>query len=260
MDELDRSLSFFVDEEPFSAGSVMLVGREKIGLYPDPFTVRFRNLPEEQYLRITRGKRIDVCHGDSCLVSGGICDVFREGTMTGMMTSVVFSSGMTLWETPVSLAVPGGASVSETVRMILEASGAGVSLLSFPGEDFVFSRGQSFFGRAAECITAVLSAVRARAVMTTAGLCVIPAAGLPVSLTLTEKDLTDAPAFAGRKEGQTSPAYVQICTKVIGFRVGQMAEVEYQGKVYRGLIVEREMMLDTISGSWSAQILIELQG
>jgi hypothetical protein len=57
----------------------------------------------------------------------------------------------------VSVDVESGASVSETVRRLLEASGTGLQLLSFPGEDPVSTRGQAFFGRAAECIIEALS-------------------------------------------------------------------------------------------------------
>ena len=89
---------------------------------------------------------------------------------------------MDLWEAPVSLSVEAGVSVSETVRRILTASGTGIRLLSFPGRDPVFSRGQAFCGRTAECVTEALSAAGAKGYLVPAGLCILPAEPLPATL------------------------------------------------------------------------------
>ena len=43
------------------------------------------------------------------------------------------------------------------VSLPTAASGTGIQLLSFPGEDPVSTRGQVFFGRAAECIEEALT-------------------------------------------------------------------------------------------------------
>ena len=74
-------------------------------------------------------------------------------------------------------------------------SGIGVQLLSFPGEDPVSTRGQAFFGRAAECIEEALGEAGAGCCLVPSGLCVIPKEGLPVSMVLTGEDLTDAPSY-----------------------------------------------------------------
>ena len=75
---------------------------------------------------------------DSCLAFGQVSDVFTETVPEGTITTVAFSLGLNLWESQVSLSVSSGVSVSETVRRILAASGTGIRLLSFPGEDPVF--------------------------------------------------------------------------------------------------------------------------
>ncbi len=138
------------------------------------------------------------------------------------------------------------------MRRLLEASGTGIRLLSFPGEDPVFSRGQAFFGRAAECITEALSAAHARGYLVPAGLCVIPAEPLPATLHLSEKDLTDRLAFAdgGRK--------MILSTTVTGFQPGEEMTLETDGKAFSGLILERMTEADTAMGSWVTQLLVEV--
>ena len=177
---------------------------------------------------------------------------FRKTVPEGTVTAVAFSPGLSLWEAMVSLSLPSGVSVSETVRRLLEASGTGIQLLSFPGNDPVFSRGQAFLGRAAECILSALSMASAGAYLVPAGLCVIPAEPLPATLHLSEKDLTDRPAFAdgGRK--------MILSTTVTGFQPGEEMNLETDGKTYAGLILERLVEADTRMGPWNTQLLVEV--
>jgi len=85
----------------------------------------------------------------------------------GTETLVAIAPGLKLWEAPVSVSVEAGVAVSETVRRLLGASGTGIQLLSFPGEDPVTTRGQAFYGRAAECIEEALGKAGA-------GCCLVP--------------------------------------------------------------------------------------
>ena len=133
MPVLDRSLTVMLDGEPFSfSGRMRLRGEDELSLFPALFTLELWNLPEEYYLRLFRCKQIAVSHLDACLVSGAVSDVFRHPEKDGVVTTVAISLGLDLWEAVVSLAVPAGTSVSETVRQILAASGTGIPLLSFP--------------------------------------------------------------------------------------------------------------------------------
>ncbi len=236
--------------------------------------------------------------GDSCLGFGRVSDVFRRTAPEGTVTTVGFSLGLELWECQISLAIPAGVSVSETVRMILSASGTGIQLLSFPGEDPFFTRGQAFCGRAADCITEALSRVWrsagntealsqawcgegyggacAQGYLVPAGLCIIPAESRPATLHLTEKDLTDRPVMAdgGKK--------MILCTTVTGFQAGEEMTLEYmpgngmndlsvlesiRGESRfdvpwrsQGMILERLVDTDTGSGPWRTELLVELRG
>jgi len=167
----------------------------------------------------------------------------------GTETSVAIAPGLALWEALVSLAVEAGVTVSETVRRLLEASGTGILLLSFPGEDPLITRAQAFFGRAAECVEEALGKVGARCCLVPSGLCVIPKEGLPVSMILTEEDLTDVPSFncSGDMVLRTGP---------VGWTLGKGVEVRYGGTVNRGLILERMINLDTGDGPWRVELVV----
>ena len=163
--QMDRSLTILADGELVTYyARARLIGTERLGLYPSLFMLHLWNVAEEDYLALSRSREVMVMHEDIVLVSGIVSDAYRHlirpsGTFPsrgrlngGTETSVAISPGLALWEAPVSLDVEAGVTVSETVRRLLEASGTGIKLLSFPGEDPVTTRGHAFFGRAAECI------------------------------------------------------------------------------------------------------------
>ncbi len=247
----DRMLTVLTDGVPFDAGCCFhLSGTTRIGLFPSLFVLECRNLPEPDICRLRNTKEIAVLREDSCLASGRVSDVFCRTAPEGTVTAVAFSRGLNLWESRVSVSVPAGASVSETVRRLLAASGTGIRLLSFPGNDPVSTRGQAFYGRAAECLAEALSAAGARGYLVSAGMCVAPAESLPATLHLAEQDLTDRPAFAdgGRK--------MILSTTVTGFQPGEEMTIAWEEKTYSGLILERMMEADTATGPWSTQLMV----
>ena len=254
MAEADRRLMVYADGEPFAPDSrFRLTGTVRIGLYPSLFLLECRNLSDSDVYRLQNTKGLSVMREDSCLASGRVSDVFCRTVPAGTVTAAAFSLGLDLWEAQVSLTVPAGVTVSETVRRLLDASGTGIRLLSFPGADPVCSRGRAFFGRAAECIGEALSGAGAGGYLVPAGLCVVPAAPLPATLHLSEKDLTDRPAFAdgGRK--------MILSTTVTGFQPGEEVTLETGGKAFPGLILERMTEADTVMGPWETQLLVQLR-
>ena len=250
---ISRHLSVFADSDPFAPDSrFRLSGTIRIGLFPSLFLLQCWNLADEDVFRLQNTKELSVMREDSCLASGQVSDVFVQTVPEGTVTTAAFSLGLDLWEAQVSLSVPAGVSVSETVRRILAASGTGIQLLSFPGEGPAFSRGQAFCGRVPDCVAAVLSAASARAYLVPAGLCVIPAEPPEASLHLKDKDLTDRPAFADGSRKMI------LSTTVTGFQPGEEMTLETEGKTYAGLILERMVEADTALGPCSTQLLIEL--
>ena len=258
MPVLDRSLTVDLDGEPLSfSGRIRLRGKDDLSLFPALFTLELWNLPEELYLRLSRCRDITVSHGDACLVSGRVWDVYRRGSEEGVLTSVSISIGLELWESVVSLAVPAGVSLSDAVRQILSASGTGIPLLADLENDSVLARSQSFFGRAPDCIDSVLSAASARAMLTPSGLMIVPAGGLPDAVNIFETDLMDAPAFAGGNL-HGAPSLMILTAVVSGWRPGQTVEVECPDVVARGMITERSVDADTASGAWKCELVVEL--
>jgi len=173
---MDRKLTVLADGTAFAGECRFhLSGKMEIGLFPSLFLLQCWNLSDADLFRLRNTKELSVYRDDSCLAFGKVSDVFRETVTEGTITTVAFSLGLDLWEAQVSVSVPAGASASETIQFLLNASGTGIQLLSFPGEDSVFSRGQAFCGRAAECIATALTAARAKGYLVPAGLCIVPA-------------------------------------------------------------------------------------
>ena len=139
MNMVDCRLTVLADGEPFaSENRFRLSGTMRIGLFPSLFLLQCWNLSDSDVFRLQNTKELSVMREDSCLAFGRVSDVFTETVPEGTVTVVAFSTGLDLWESRVSLSVPAGVSVSETVRRILSASGTGIRLLSFPGRDPVF--------------------------------------------------------------------------------------------------------------------------
>ena len=252
MPELNRSLSVFADGQPVNGfRHAYLTGRDALGLYPMPFTLRLWNLADSDYHALCAAKNLSVHHDDSILAYGKISDVYLQIVPEGKITEVVFAAGLGLWETPVSLSVEAGVSVSGTVRQILSASGTGIPLLSFPGEDPVRSRGQAFYGRAAECIEEALMAAGARGYLTESGLCVVPAEGLPVSMDLSSADLLSDPVFVGNRQ-------LLLRTRITGWPLGKHVSVNWKGVQIRGLVTERSVDADNMEGNWQSELLMEV--
>ena len=250
---LFRSLTVLADGEQVTGFCyARLTGREALGLLPLPYTLRLLNLPDSGTGLLYAARNLSVLRDGSLLAWGRVSAVLRRTVPEGKLTEVVFSPGLSLWEAPVSLSVEAGASVSETVRRILAASGTGISLLPFPGPDPVFSRGQAFFGRAAECVNAALSAASARGYLAGNGLCAVPASGLPVSAVLSEADLLNELAFAG--------GLMVLRTRVVGWTVGKRLSVSWQGKTAEGIVTERSVSADNTEGCWQAELLAEVTG
>ena len=153
MENFDRTLDILVNGRLVrNYARARLFGKERLGLYPSLFMLSLWNIPEDEYLLLSRAHEITIKHGEVILASGAVADVFRYSERKGTEVQVAFSPGLMLWGSSVSLDVEAGTRVSEIVSQLLDRSGAGVELLSFPGEDPIVTRGQAFFGRASECI------------------------------------------------------------------------------------------------------------
>ena len=249
----NRDFRVFLDGHPFTHGSgFRLTGRVDLNLYPDLFMLQCRNLPQEGIFQLQNSRRISVISKDSCLAFGTISDVYTQTVPEGIVTVAAFSLGLELWNMEIAVSCPAETSISEDVCAILEASGTGIQLLSFPGEDPQPLRGRAYVGRAAEAITSALSQAAARGFLTPAGLQVIPKDPLQALLHLTEANLTDRPVIAdsGRK--------MILSTNVVGFQPGDEMTLFFEGTTTKGLIISRLVDADSYAGPWKTQLLVEL--
>ena len=227
-----RDFHVLLNGEPFTQGTgFRLIVRVDLNLYPDLFVLQCRNLPKEGIFQLQNSRQIS-----------------PEGTVT----VAAFSLGLDLWNAEVSVSCSAGTSISDDVRALLEASGTGIQLLSFPGEDPQPLRGRAYVGKAADAVASALSQAGARGFLTPAGLQVIPMDPLPASLHLTEADLTDRPVFAdsGRK--------MILSTNVVGFQPGDEMTLSFEGTTTKGLIVSRLVDADSYAGPWKTELLIEI--
>ena len=253
MTDLARTLTVRADGETLAGfRRARLTGRDGIGLYPMPFTLQLWNPAEEACSLLSAAREVSVSRGESVLASGTVSDLCRRTGPEGTVAELVFSAGLRLWEAPVSLSVEAGVPVSETVRRILAASGTGIALLSFPGRDPVRTRGQAFYGRAAECVESALSAAGARGCLAPSGLCVIPEGGLPVSMALDEKDLLDEPVRVGRN-------LLLLRTRPVGWLPGKTVSVKWKGGSAEGPVLERSVDADNMEGNWHSELLLEVK-
>ena len=249
-----RDFHVLLDGQSFSKGTgFRLTGRVNLYLYPDLFVLQCRNLPREGIFQLQNARQISVLSNGSCLASGQISDVYTQTVPEGTVTFAAFSLGLNLWNAEVSVSCPAGTSISDDVRTILEASGTGIQLLSFPGENPLPLRGRAYAGKAAEAVASALSQASARGFLTPAGLQVIPKDPLSASLHLTEADLTDRPVFAdsGRK--------MILSTNVVGFQPGDEMTLSFEGTTTKGLITSRLVDADSYAGLWRTQLLVELR-
>ena len=249
----NRDLRVYLDGEPFTQGTgFRLSGRVDLNLYPDLFILQCRNLPKEGIYQLQNARQISSFYNASCLASGRISDVYTQTIPQGTVTIAAFSLGLDLWNAEVSVSCSAGTSISDDVRALLEASGTGIQLLSFPGEDSQPLRGRTYVGKASDAIASALSQAGARGFLTPAGLQVIPKDPLPASLHLTEADLTDRPVFAdaGRK--------MILSTYVVGFQPGDEMTLSFEGTTTKGLIISRLVDADSYAGPWKTELLIEI--
>ncbi len=256
-----------------------LSGRDTLSFLPNAFELQLWNLSDSEdrllssaktlqvEVPVSRGQQSEIRPsqtedhrpGDplplplSTLVFGTISEVYREKTQQGTITTVTFSPLLPLWTSRVILDVPAGKKVSETVSMILAATGTQIRLLYYPRyHDPVRARGQSFSGRAAECISEAVSFAGARAMMAPSGVCIVPEGGAGTSIFITDGDLLSEPSYVAEKR-------MVLRTNVVGWSVGKTASVSWKGTTTTGIIRERSLNLDTLaSGPWKAELYLEM--
>ena len=180
----DRSLSVLADGRPVpvSGCHLRLTGHHTQTLFPDLFVFRFWNPSDAALWQLRNAHFLEVSHGETPLASGEIADLTQETTPEGELLTVSFALGLSFRASFVSLSVPAGVTVADTVRMLLSAAGSPFQLLNKPEPNPVFARPQAFHGRLSDAIEGVLSACDAVPYLVSSGIALRPASAAPVNV------------------------------------------------------------------------------
>ena len=238
-----RSLTVQVDGESVGDGCrIHLQARNTMSLCPPLCQLEILNLSDSSFQRLLDGKTVSVSCGISLLSFGEITDVIQHQDSDGCRTVVSFAPGISVWEAAVSLSVPSGILISDTIRQILLSSGTGYQLISYAGKDRTLPRGQTFHGRAADALFTALSAVGLSDAVywTPAGICVRDESQEAVTI----PELLESPK-------RTAGGFI-LSVPPSGWYSGQAVRFNQ----ISGLIREIAMDLDNVSGPWTMELLV----
>ncbi len=251
---MSRDFILLADDREVGRGCRMRIRARSVpGLLPLPCMLDIRNLPAEDIKRIQAAKQLAVCCGRDVLIAGIPADMVHEAG--NPVTMVIFSPELPLWEVRVSLSLPAGIHASDAVRAILAASGTGIGLLSWTGDDPAFARGQAFCGRAGEAVVSVMESAGAKGVL------------MPAGLTLYREGIASGSTVALKKEDLVGPSGI-IMTDMIGGTIrvlkvapraltpGMTITWPTDSGIQRGVLQEWDLDADTGDGSWGMECLI----
>ena len=182
--DFDRGFVILADNQPVPAAGfhLRLTGHHTQSLFPDLFVLRFWNPSEAILWQLRNAHFLEVSHGETPLASGEIADLTQETTPEGELLTVSFALGLSFRASFVSLSVPAGVTVADTVRMLLSAAGSSFQLLNEPESNPVFARPQAFHGRLSDAIEGVLSACDAVPYLVPSGIALNARAAAPVDI------------------------------------------------------------------------------
>lgn len=251
MADIRRDLRLFADGQELAQGCRMtLTARLGLSLRPALHQLQIRELSESSAAMLSGARQIEVRSGNSVLAFGMLSEVLTRTSGGQRITDLVFSPGLSLWQSSVSLAVPAGMKVSETIRRLLTASGSGISLAAFAAEDVFFSRPQAFFGRTCDALSLMAETVHADAFISPAGLCISGRTQREPGLVLSKGDLLTTPIRTGNR--------LLLVTAMTGWQIGAFARIAWEEASWTGRLVSAFLQADNVSGLWKAELEAEL--
>ena len=254
MQTFDRDLHLFLDGREAAQGCHMfLTAHEFLTLRPALHSLLIYDLSDSSAALLSGARRVELRSGNSVLAFGDPAEVYTCLLSGRQVTSLVFSPGLSLWQSSVSLSLATGMTVSASVRALLSAAAdlpSPVSLAAFTAEDYTFTRPQAFFGRTCDALASLAETVNADAFLSSAGLCVSgrhPAASAPPTIVLPESDLLAAPRPAGSDS-------LILTTRVAGWPLGSILQTSVNSKNCKGRLVSRLIRADNRDGPWKSEL------
>ena len=244
-----RSLTVLADGRELASGChIRLSGSEVLSLRPGFFLLTIEDLSPSSEVLLSSAREVRVLSGSSILASGPVSDVYSDTVGGIRKTRVAISPGLTLWESAVSITLPAGIRLSDTVRALLSDSGAGVSLAGFTGLDPLYSRPQSFFGRTTDALLSLADTAGSLAYLSPAGLVFSSRSATAPTLILTTFDLLSAPS--------SESGHTVISTGMTGWPTGAWARYTWHDQSGEGRIISRSVDADNVSGPWKSELLL----
>ena len=249
MSNMFRSLSIVVNGKEIGSGChIRLSGCENLSLRPGFFLLTVENLSPSSEILLASAHDVQVLSGASVLASGSVSDVHSEIIRGVRVTRVAISPGLILWESLVSITLPAGMSLSETVRALLSASGSGVQSAGFTGKDPLFSRPQSFFSRTVDALLSLAETADAIPYLSPAGVVFSSRSFSTPTLILTSRDLLSEPT--------AYPDHTVLSVSMTGWPVGPIARYSWNNHTGEGRIISRSVDADNVSGPWKSELLL----
>jgi len=287
---ISRDLHLFADDVEIARGCrMMLIAHETMTLRPALHQLEILDLSDSSVSLLAGTNQIEVRSGNSILAFGELVDTVTQSISGKRQTSLIFSPGLSLWQTSISLSVAAGMKVSDTIRSLLAEAGKTApqsqadqtwtsdfespidsvfSLAAFTAEDRILSRPQAFFGRTCDALAMLAETAGADAFLSPAGVCVSSRPGADSSLT--NASAADAAsgnvpaAFYSVPESALLSAPIQTgdrllaVTEMIGWPLGENLTITWQGVSHTGLLVSRLIQADTGDGPWKSELELEL--
>lgn len=251
MPDFSRDLEIIADGNEIARGCrLRLTAETTLGLRPPLHRLEIHDLSESSAALLSGGRWLEVICGINALSVGEITEVFTRSENGQRLTTVIFSPGLSLWGSAVSLAVPAGLKVSDVLRRLLEASGTGMPLAAFAADDVCLSRPQAFFGRTCDALTLLAETADADVFFGTAGVCVSGRRPREAMYILTNRDLLSEPVLTGNR--------MIISTAMTGWTPGIWIEVIRQGSSRTGRIRACLVQADNREGPWKTELELEL--
>jgi len=253
---ISRDLHLFAADAEIARGCrMMLIAHETLTLHPALHQLEILDLSDSSVSLLTGTNRIEVRSGNSVLAFGEMVDTVTQSISGKRQTSLIFSPGLSLWLSSVSLSVAAGMKISDTIRALLAEAGedgATFSLAAYTAEDMILSRPQAFFGRTCDALAMLAEMAGADAFLSPAGVCVsAPKTESKASaFEVPESALLSAPI-------QTEDRLLAV-TEMIGWPLGENLTITWQGVSRTGRLVSRLIQADTGDGPWKSELELEL--
>lgn len=286
---ISRDLHLFADDVEIARGCrMMLTAHETLTLYPALHQLEILDLSDSSVSLLAGTNRIEVRSGNSILAFGELMDTVTQSISGKRQTSLVFSPGLSLWQSSVSLSVAAGMKISDTIRSLLAEAGKTAtqsqadqtgtsdfdsssdsifSLAAFTAEDRILSRPQAFFGRTCDALAMLAETAGADAFMSPAGVCVSSRPGrdpAPAADSASDASSRNVSAFYSVPESALLSAPVVTgdrllaVTEMIGWPLGENLTITWQGVSRTGRLVSRLIQADTGDGPWKSELELEL--